>query len=251
MEPVETVIDAQDVTRRFGDIQALDGITLRVPRGVIYGLLGPSGSGKTTFIRILAGALRASSGTVTLLGRPQPSRANAAHIGYMTQTAAMYPDLSLRENLEFFGALYGLEGRRLSERIEEIAGEVGLGDRLAGPLHTFSGGMRQRASLCCALLHEPDLLILDEPTVGLDPVLRRAFWDRFRRLADAGRTLVVSSHVMDEAERCDVLGFVRDGRLLASDSPAALRQLTGQTNLEDAFLVLAGEPAAIAEGGVR
>ncbi|HET9015568.1 MAG TPA: ABC transporter ATP-binding protein [Thermomicrobiaceae bacterium] len=247
----DTVIEARNVSRRFGDVLALDGITLSVPRGVIYGLLGPSGSGKTTFIRILAGALRASGGSVTVLGRPQPSRDNAARIGYMTQTAALYPDLSLRENLEFFGALYGLEGRALTSRIEQLAEEVGLADRLGSPLHTFSGGMRQRASLGCALLHDPELLFLDEPTVGLDPVLRRAFWQRFRGLADAGRTLVVSSHVMDEAERCDLLGFVRDGRLLASDSPAALRRLTGRDNLEDAFLVLAGEPAAVIEGGAR
>lgn len=248
---MDTVVEVDGVTKRFGEIHALDGISLRVPRGIIFGLLGPSGSGKTTLIRIIAGALGCTSGRVTVFGRPQPDQANAARIGYMTQTAALYPDLSLRENLQFFGTLYGLDGARLRARVAEIATGVELADRLDSPLHTFSGGMLQRASLACALLHDPDLLILDEPTIGLDPVLRRTFWARFRALAEAGRTLVVSSHVMDEAERCDLLGFMRDGRLLASDTPDALRRLTGHTNLEDAFLILAGEEAPLPQGGAR
>ncbi|MCC6780120.1 MAG: ABC transporter ATP-binding protein [Hyphomicrobiales bacterium] len=237
---MKPVIEAEGVSRSFGEVRALDGVTLSVPKGVIFGLLGPSGSGKTTFIRIVAGGLTPDRGRLRVLGRAMPDRAVAAHIGYMTQTAALYPDLSLRENLEFFGELYGLSDQRLRERIEEIGHEVELSDRLDSPLHTFSGGMRQRASLACALLHEPELLILDEPTVGLDPVLRRGFWSRFRQLADSGRTLLVSSHIMDEAERCDLLAFVRDGRILASDTPDALRRRTGQGDLEDAFLMLAG-----------
>lgn len=249
---MDVIVDAQDVSKTFGPIRAVDGITLQIPRGVIYGLLGPSGSGKTTFMRIIAGALRASGGRVAVLGRPMPDRSVAPRIGYMTQSAALYPDLSLRENLRFFGTIYGLNGARLGQRVETIAQEVELADRLDNPLHTFSGGMRQRASLACALLHEPELLILDEPTVGLDPVLRHAFWARFRQLADEGRTLLVSSHVMDEAERCDLLGFIRGGRLLASASPAELRRSTGQINLEDAFLVLAGQGAILVdEGGAR
>jgi ABC-2 type transport system ATP-binding protein len=178
-----------------------------------------------------------------------PDRLITAHIGYMTQAAALYPDLSLRENLTFFGALYDVPTGKLRARIEELTGEVGLADRLDSPLQTFSGGMRQRASLACALLHEPELLILDEPTVGLDPVLRRSFWQRFRDLADHGRTLIVSSHIMDEAERCDELAFLRDGRLLATGSPDALRAQTGCHDLEDAFLALAD--ALPAAGGGR
>jgi ABC-2 type transport system ATP-binding protein len=214
-------------------------------------LLGPSGSGKTTLIRLAAGALSPDSGTIRVLGRIMPDRKTTAHIGYMTQAAALYPDLSLRENLNFFGALYDVPPGELTARIEAIADEVGLSDRLNSQLQTFSGGMRQRASLACALLHQPALLILDEPTVGLDPVLRRSFWQRFRELADAGRTLIVSSHIMDEAERCDELAFLRDGRLLATGTPDALRAQTGCQNLEDAFLALADALPAAANGGHR
>lgn len=245
------VVEAEQLSKHFGPIRALDDVTLQIPRGVIFGLLGPSGSGKTTLIRILAGALRPSAGTARVFGHRQPDRAIAVRIGYMTQSAALYPDLSLRENLRFFGTLYGLANRQLQERIERIATEVELVDRLDSPLHTFSGGMRQRASLACAMIHNPELLILDEPTVGLDPVLRRVFWARFRDLASAGRTLIISSHVMDEAERCDLLGFMREGRLLASDSPDTLRQQTGQADLEDAFLTLAAGKATVTKGEPR
>ncbi|HVB65523.1 MAG TPA: ABC transporter ATP-binding protein [Nitrolancea sp.] len=217
----------------------MNEITLSIPKGIIYGLLGPSGSGKTTLIRMAAGALKPDSGVLRVLGHTMPDRSITSRIGYMTQSAALYPELSLRENLAFFGAIYDVPADQLPARIEEIAREVELDDRLDSPLHTFSGGMLQRSSLACALLHQPELLILDEPTVGLDPVLRRGFWSRFRDLADSGKTLVVSSHIMDEAERCDQLAFLRDGRLLATGSPASLRQQTGRTDLEDAFLVLA------------
>ncbi|MDI3340741.1 MAG: ABC transporter ATP-binding protein [Sphaerobacter sp.] len=248
---MDPIVETERVGKRFGAVQALDEVTLAIPRGVIFGLLGPSGSGKTTLIRLIAGALRPDAGQVCVFGRPQPSRANAARIGYMTQSAALYPDLSLRENLAFFGTLYGVPERHLRARIEAVVAEVELADRLDSPLHTFSGGMRQRASLACALLHEPDLLILDEPTVGLDPVLRRTFWERFRQLAAAGKALIVSSHVMDEADRCDLLAFLRDGRVLATGSPAALRDLTGHANLEDAFLSLATGVGSLLEGGIR
>ncbi|MGA7671926.1 MAG: ABC transporter ATP-binding protein [Nitrolancea sp.] len=245
------VIEADNVTRRFGNVLAVDHVSLSIPRGIIFGLLGPSGSGKTTLIRMTAGALRPDSGSLTVLGHNMPDRGVTAHIGYMTQSAALYPDLSLRENLAFFGALYGVPERQLPRRIEEIAREVKLDTRLDNPLTTFSGGMLQRASLACALLHEPELLILDEPTVGLDPVLRRTFWARFRELAESGRTLLVTSHIMDEAERCDQLAFVREGRVLATGSPAALREQTGCGNLEDAFLALAGALPAGATGDAR
>ena len=245
------VIEADNVTRRFGNVLAVDHVSLSIPRGIIFGLLGPSGSGKTTLIRMTAGALRPDSGSLTVLGHNMPDRGVTAHIGYMTQSAALYPDLSLRENLAFFGALYGVPERQLPRRIEEIAREVKLDTRLDSPLTTFSGGMLQRSSLACALLHEPELLILDEPTVGLDPVLRRTFWARFRELAESGRTLLVTSHIMDEAERCDQLAFVREGRVLATGSPAALREQTGCGNLEDAFLALAGALPAGATGDAR
>ena len=233
------VIEVRGVSQAFGAVRALEDVSLAIPPGVIYGLIGPSGSGKTTLIRLLVGVLRPERGEVHVLGRPMPDRAVAGRIGYMTQSTALYPDLSLRENLAFFGALYGLDNEQLRRRIDEVSREVALADRLDGPLHTFSGGMQRRASLACALIHQPELLILDEPTVGLDPVLRRAFWARFHQLAQAGRTLIVTSHIMDEAGRCDLLAFIRDGRLLASGTPEALRRLTGQLDLEEAFLALA------------
>lgn len=244
-----TVIEAEKVTRRFGSIVAVDHITLSIPRGVIFGLLGPSGSGKTSLIRIAAGALKPDSGTLRVLGHAMPDRSITSRIGYMTQAAALYPDLSLRENLAFFGTLYGVSEDRLQNRIEEIAREVELDERLDSQLLTFSGGMLQRASLACALLHQPELLILDEPTVGLDPVLRRTFWARFRELANSGRTLLITSHIMDEADRCDQLAFLREGHLLASGSPDGLRRQTGCDDLEAAFLVLAGALPAPKAGG--
>jgi ABC-2 type transport system ATP-binding protein len=234
-----STVEAENLSRSFGALQALRDVSLTIPRGVIFGLLGPSGSGKTTLIRLLAGALTPTSGTLDVLGHRMPNRVSAAGTGYMTQTAALYPDLSLRENLEFFGTLYGMDRSRLSRRVEEIARTVELAGRLDDQLLTFSGGMLQRSSLASALLHDPDLLLLDEPTVGLDPVLRRTFWKRFRELADRGKTLVVSSHIMDEADRCDLLGFIRDGQLLITAPPDEIRHATGHENLEDAFLTLA------------
>jgi len=235
-------IVADEVSRTFGPVRAIDRLTLEIPPGVIYGLLGPSGSGKTTFLRMVVGALRPTEGRLLVLGRTMPDRAVAGQIGYMPQTAALYPDLTLRENLAFFGRIYGLRGRKLEDRVERLVHDLGLLGWVDQPLYRFSGGMLQRASLACALLHQPELLVLDEPTVGLDPVLRRSLWAHFRQLAEQGKTLLISTHTMDEADRCDLLGFLRGGRLLASDTPAALRLQTGQADLEDAFLALAGQP---------
>ena len=235
-------IVADEVSRTFGPVRAIDRLTLEIPTGVIYGLLGPSGSGKTTFLRMVVGALRPTEGRLLVLGRTMPDRAVAGQIGYMPQTAALYPDLTLRENLAFFGRIYGLRGRKLEDRVERLVHDLGLLGWVDQPLYRFSGGMLQRASLACALLHQPELLVLDEPTVGLDPVLRRSLWAHFRQLAEEGKTLLISTHTMDEADRCDLLGFLRGGRLLASDTPAALRVQTGQADLEDAFLALAGQP---------
>lgn len=235
-------IVADEVSRTFGPVRAIDRLTLEIPTGVIYGLLGPSGSGKTTFLRMVVGALRPTEGRLLVLGRTMPDRAVAGQIGYMPQTAALYPDLTLRENLAFFGRIYGLRGRKLEDRVEQLVTDLGLLGWLDQQLYRFSGGMLQRASLACALLHQPELLVLDEPTVGLDPVLRRSLWAHFRQLAEEGKTLLISTHTMDEADRCDLLGFLRGGRLLASDTPVALRVQTGQADLEDAFLALAGQP---------
>ncbi|MDW8059079.1 MAG: ABC transporter ATP-binding protein [Thermomicrobium sp.] len=239
---LDAAVLAEGVSRIFGPLRAVDRLSLVVPRGVIYGLLGPSSSGKTTFLRMVVGALKPSEGRLFVFDTPMPNRRVARRIGYMPQAPALYPDLTLRENLRFFGAVYQVSRRVLEQRIEELATDLDLLAWLDHPLYHFSGGMLQRASLAVALLHEPELLVLDEPTVGLDPLLRRTLWERFRALAARGTTLLISTHSMDEADRCDLLGFLRGGRLLASDTPAALRALTGQDSLEDAFLVLADHP---------
>jgi ABC-2 type transport system ATP-binding protein len=232
-------VDVENVSKTFGEIKALDGVTLRVKQGEIYGLLGPNGAGKTTLIRTFVGLVEPSGGTVTVLGRRMPNVGVLGNVGYMTQQAALYPGLSVEENVRFFGAINGAE-----EGVKEALELVDLFDRRASVVATLSGGMRQRCSLACALVHKPQLLLLDEPTVGVDPQLRVQFWESFRRMAAAGTTIVVSSHVMDEAERCQRLGLVQFGRLLAEGTPTEIRTLGGSQNLEEAFLALAGRRAS-------
>jgi ABC-2 type transport system ATP-binding protein len=230
-------VEIRDVHKHFGRVQALRGISLRVEKGTIYGLLGPNGAGKTTLIRSMVGLLSPDSGQVNVLGVKMPDKNILAHIGYMTQAAALYEDLTVRQNLKFFSSISGSgQNGKSGQSIDEVIALVDLTDRANSRVRELSGGMRQRCSLACALAHQPDLLLLDEPTVGVDPQLRVQFWEHFRRLAAQGITLIVSSHVMDEAERCDKLGFVRAGKLLAEGSAAELRQRAGTTTLEDAFL---------------
>jgi len=226
-------VESQGLSKRFGQIDALRNVALAVPVGQTYGLLGPNGSGKTTLIRLVAGLLRATTGRLTVLGEPMPSRRILSDIGYMPQTPALYLELTVRENLLFFARIYGAADRA---RLEEVLELAGLGERADSLVYTLSGGMRQRTSLACALVHRPRLLLLDEPTVGVDPPLRVAFWQYFRRLNHEGVTILVSSHVMDEAERCDRLVLLRDGRILAEGSAGELRQQAGASTLEEAFL---------------
>ena len=234
-EQATYAVEVVDVRKRFGAIQALDGATLRVREGEIYGLLGPNGAGKTTLIRAIVGLVQADGGTVTVLGRKMPELDVLRRVGYMTQQAALYPALSVEENVRFFAAVNGAE-----EGVRDALELVHLWERRGSVVSTLSGGMRQRCSLACALVHRPKLLLLDEPTVGIDPQLRVQFWDDFRRMAAAGTTLVVSSHVMDEADRCQRLGLIQYGHLLAEGTPLEIRQRAGVQNLEDAFLSLAG-----------
>jgi ABC-2 type transport system ATP-binding protein len=231
-------VDISGVAKTFGAVKALDGVTLRVKRGEIYGLLGPNGAGKTTLIRLLVGLLQAQAGTVTVLGQRMPNVGVLRHVGYMTQQAALYPGLSVEENVRFFGAINGAE-----EGVRDALEMVELYERRGSEVSTLSGGMKQRCSLACALVHKPQLLLLDEPTVGVDPQLRVQFWEDFRRMAAGGTTIIVSSHVMDEAERCQRLGLIQYGRMLAEGSPAEIRATAGTQNLEDAFLKLAGAPS--------
>ncbi|WFE52695.1 ABC transporter ATP-binding protein [Micromonospora sp. WMMD1155] len=222
-----------------GGRRVLDGISCHVPRGAVTGLLGPSGSGKTTFMRAVVGVQVVSGGTITVLGQPAGTPTLRHRVGYLTQAPSVYADLTVRENARYFAALYG-RGRVEADRAVR---DVGLAEAAGQLVGTLSGGQRSRASLACALVGEPELVILDEPTVGQDPVLRADLWARFHAMAAAGTTLLVSSHVMDEAARCDRLLLIRQGRLIADDSPAAVRAAAGVDDLDEAFLRLirAGE----------
>ncbi len=228
-------IEVRDLVVVRGRREVLHGISTAVPLGSVTGLLGPSGSGKTTLMRAIVGVQKVRSGTVTVLGQPAGSPGLRREVGYVTQAPSVYADLTIRENARYFASLYpGLTGADADEAVEA----VGLGqaaDQLVGSL---SGGQFSRASLACALLGRPRLLVLDEPTVGLDPVLRDDLWKKFRELAAAGTTLVVSSHVMDEASRCDRLVLIREGLIIADDTVPAVRRSAGTDDLEEAFLRL-------------
>jgi ABC-2 type transport system ATP-binding protein len=230
----------------FGAIKALDGISLRIPTGISFGMLGPNGSGKTTLIRVLVGLVTPQKGTATVLGE-QPSRRIANRVGYMPQLAALYQDLSVSENVGFFAQVYGIRQRdERRVRTEEIIKLVDLWERRNELVMNLSGGMRQRVSLACALVHKPQMLFLDEPTVGLDPALRVVFWEYFRSLTRQGVTIAVSSHTMDDAARCDQLAFLRAGRVIAQGTPEELRAATGDpgVDLEAAFLHFASTQEA-------
>ena len=234
-------VEAEGLRKAFGSLRAVDGIDLALTPGRIYGLLGPNGSGKTTLIRLLTGLARATSGEARILGTPMPSRSALARIGYMPQSEAIYPELSVLENVRFFAALQGARDRAAIDAVIEL---VELSDRRSSPALELSGGMRRRLSLACALVHSPPVVFLDEPTVGVDPALRVQFWTHFRRLAQNGTTILVASHVMDEADRCDELLFIRSGQVIARGSGAELRAQAGTDNLETAFLQFAGLDAA-------
>ncbi|MEO3947361.1 ABC transporter ATP-binding protein [Gorillibacterium sp. CAU 1737] len=240
MTEQEACIRTRAVYRRFEKKEVLHGIDLEVKRHEIFGLLGPSGSGKTTLVKLVAGIDEATSGEVDVLGTRMPKLSMMKRIGYMAQSDAMYEELTAKENLEFFGALFGLHGGRLKQRIEAVMELVQLKEALTRPVGAYSGGMKRRLSLAIALMHEPELLILDEPTVGIDPVLRKSIWDELGRLSQQGTTILVTTHVMDEAEKCHRLGMIREGRLIAVGTPEALKQETGSASLEEAFLYYGG-----------
>lgn len=231
----DPAIVATKLTKRFGDLTAVDELDLELAAGRIYGLLGPNGSGKTTLIRLLTGLAKPTSGEARVLGTRMPDRENLAHVGYMTQADGIYAELSVWENVRFFGALSGTSDKA---SLEEALKVVELYERRDATPLQLSGGMRRRLSLACALVHRPQVIFLDEPTVGIDPQLRVQFWEYFRRLAADGKTLLVSSHVMDEADRCDELLLMLHGKLLTRGTPAEIRQQVGTDNIEEAFLKL-------------
>jgi len=248
------VFAAVSVVKTFGTLRAVDELTLRVRAGEIYGLVGPSGSGKTTLIRMLCGLATPSGGEASLLGRamPRERREVEGRFGYMPQERAVYRDLSVAENLLFFGQMYGMPRRRIAARTAELLAMMKLSDRGNQRADRLSGGEKQRLSLACTLVHEADALLLDEPTIGLDPALRAEFWDHFRDLSDRGRTILVSTHYLHEADRCRRVGLMQRGRLAAEGSPDELRSIAAKQSgrpvpdMEDVFLVLTR-----AEGGSR
>ena len=236
---MKNVVEVRDLVVVRGAREVLPGISLDVPAGVT-GLLGPSGCGKTTLMRCLVGAQQVRSGTVEVLGEPAGSAPLRTRVGYVTQAASVYDDLTVAENLRFFARVLGVDPASVDEAIESVD-LAGHRDQVDSRL---SGGQRSRVSLAVALLGQPDLLVLDEPTVGLDPVLRRDLWALFHRIADAGAAVLVSSHVMDEAERCHRLLLMREGRIIADGPPDEIRERTGAADIEGAFLHLVEKEAA-------
>ncbi len=225
-------ISVRDLHVKRGGTEVLRGVSLEVAAGAVTGLLGPSGCGKSTLMRAIVGVQIVASGSVSVLGEPAGSPPLRARVGYVTQAPSVYGDLSVRENLRYFARVLGTA----PARVDAVIATVGLAEFSDRVVNRLSGGQRARVSLATALLNEPQLLVLDEPTVGLDPVLRRDLWAMFQELADGGTSLLVSSHVMDEAGHCDRLLLMREGRILASESPQELRQETGESDLGEAFL---------------
>ena len=241
--PPPSAISVRGLVKKFGDVTALDQVTLDVPTGQVLGLLGPNGAGKTTLIRILLGLTRPTSGEASLLGQPAGARSVRPRVGYMPQDLAVYLDLTVQENVELFGRLYGVSRARLPDREREVLELVRLSERRRSLVSELSGGMRRRVSFAAALLADPDLLLLDEPTVGVDPELRSEFWEFFHGLTRGGKTVVLTTHYLEEANRADRVVFLHAGRVLATGAPGELKARTRTENLEDAFLRLVREPA--------
>lgn len=236
----EPIVSVKRVSKAFGKQQVLEDISLDIYKGEIFGLLGPSGAGKTTLVKQLVGLDVPDSGENLLFHEKMPSLTLMEKIGYMAQSDALYGELTARENLEFFGALFGLKGAHLKKRISDVMEIVELTEHLNKAVTNFSGGMKRRLSLAIALLHEPELLILDEPTVGIDPVLRKSIWAAFYELNQKGTSIIVTTHVMGEAEKCDRLAMIRHGRLIAVGTPDELKNSTNSSSIEEAFLVYGG-----------
>ncbi|AHF06111.1 ABC transporter ATP-binding protein [Desulfitobacterium metallireducens] len=236
----ENCIVLKDVNKDFGKKHILKDINLQIPSGHIYGLLGPSGCGKTTMVKIMAGILEPTSGEAYVLGERMPKLNLMKKIGYMAQGDALYTALTAAENLQFFGAMYGMSKAQIKKRSAEVMELVNLLDHLNKPVQSYSGGMKRRLSLAIAILHNPPILILDEPTVGIDPVLRKSIWQELNKLADQGVTILVTTHVMDEADKCHNLAMMREGRLIAKGTSVELQEKIGVHSLEEAFIYYGG-----------
>jgi ABC-2 type transport system ATP-binding protein len=248
----DAAIDIRALRKVFGQLVAVDGLTLSVRRGEVFGLLGPNGSGKTTTIRMLCGLLTPTSGTATVAGCDvvKDSEAVRRRLGYMSQKYGLYDDLTVRENIEFYGGIYGLSGKQVAHRIQVLIAELGLEGRVHQFAGTLSGGWKQRLALACATAHEPPVLFLDEPTAGVDPASRRRFWQIIHTLARRGTTILVTTHYMDEAARCDRLAFMSGGHLIALGTPDEVTKQFGQATVEDVFIRLQ-EEAEMQKAGAR
>ncbi|WP_320127640.1 ABC transporter ATP-binding protein [uncultured Sphaerochaeta sp.] len=229
-------IEMQDVSKSFAGQQILKGISLTIEDRELFGIIGPSGAGKTTLIRLLMGAIASDSGSISIYGKRIPDLSVLNEIGYMPQNDALYLDLSGYENLVFFGSMYGMKKKVLKEHIEEVLHLVELEQDLHKSVALYSGGMKKRLSLAISLLHSPRLLILDEPTVGIDPLLRKKIWDRFKQLQQEGKTIIITTHAMDEADRCDKLCLLHEGTILACGTVATLHHDSPDHTIEGLFL---------------
>jgi ABC-2 type transport system ATP-binding protein len=226
--------------KAFGALVAVDRLDLTIARGEVFGLLGPNGSGKTTTIRMLCGLMQPTAGTATVVGLDIRTDAETirTRIGYMSQRYGLYDDLTVAENLRFYATVYGLHGAERTRRVAEHLEELGFTERLAQMAGTLSGGWKQRLALACATAHRPEMLFLDEPTAGVDPAARRTFWETIYRLAARGTTILVTTHYMDEAERCQRLAFLSRGHLIAVGTPREVTAQFGQSSIEDVFIEL-------------
>jgi len=236
-------IETKNLTKKFGAFTALSELNLRIENGAILGLLGPNGAGKTTAIKILCGLLKPTSGEAYIFGKKVPDRSILHQVGYMPQETALYLELSVHHNLAHYGEIYGMPRSKIAEREQELLQFIALEKWRNEPVSNLSGGMKHRVSLACSMIHEPRLLFLDEPTVGVDPELRASFWEYFNTLKQKGITIVLTTHYMDEAQHCDKIGLLRLGKLIAEGAPGEITRQTNTTNLEDAFLALSRQEA--------
>lgn len=230
------VIQTRGLVKTFGKLRAVDGLDLKIRKGQLYGLLGPNGCGKTTTIRMALGLLTITEGWVEVLGARIPDKAISARIGYMPQETAVYRELTVHDNLELFGHMYEVPLERMVEREDELLRLVELRDWRDSMAGDLSGGMMHRLSLACAMMHDPEVMFLDEPTVGVDPELRDSLWHHFQDLCRDGKTIILTTHYIEESRHCDLVGLMRDGRIIAEDAPKALMRKAGTDTLEDAFL---------------
>jgi len=239
-QPAAPVVRTRALCKSFGALTAVSNLDLDINRGEVFGLLGPNGSGKTTTIRMLCGLVVPTSGTAEVAGHDVVKETETVRrrIGYMSQRYGLYDELTVAENLRFYASVYGLVGRERTTRLNEHVRELGLGERLAQQAGTLSGGWKQRLALACATAHRPDLVFLDEPTAGVDPAARRTFWEIIYRLAGGGTTILVTTHYMDEAERCQRLAFLSRGQLIALGTPAEIVRQFGAERVEDVFIML-------------